>query len=80
MAREVYPCICKMMPVLTTGSHAYEFTQVVSREWSGSDTHGRQFGSKIRAVHERARREIHVGAMHKGDTFNDVGSERRRGH
>ena len=51
--------------MLTSGSHAYEYTQVYQRDWD-SEMHGRHFGTKIMAVHRRAIREIHVGAIVEG--------------
>lgn len=58
-----------MILVLTSGSHAYEFIQVASHECEDNE-HGRHFGTKIRAVHERASREIHVGAMDSSESYN----------
>ena len=60
------------------GSHAYEFTQVASHVWRPMDRHSRHFGTKIRAVHERAIREIHVGALHRGEIYHNIAYERRR--
>lgn len=49
--------------------HAYEITQVAEQNWQ-SDKHGAHFGTKVMAVHERARREIHVGAVHRLESYS----------
>lgn len=61
--------ISDVILVLKNGSHAYEITQVAEQNWQ-SDKHGAHFGTKVMAVHERARREIHVGAVHRLESYS----------
>ena len=69
----------KMM--LIPCSHAYEFITVSSREWRRDTVeHDRHFGTKIHAVHERARREIHVGSLNRGEGYQELPQEGGRPH
>lgn len=58
-----------MILVLTYDSHAYELTQVAEQN-RDSNMHSAHFGTKVMAVHARARREIHVGAVHRNESYN----------
>ena len=73
-------CLGKSCAILLLifGSHAYEGIRVARVHWDGRDRHDNHFGTKVHAVHERARREIHVGALDRGESYNQISYEARR--
>ena len=62
--------------VLISGSHAYERTQVASQNRE-MNHHGLHFGTKIMAVHARARSDLQIGAVDRGHHFDGYTWDRR---
>ena len=62
--------------VLISGSHAYERTQVASNNGE-MNHHGLHFGTKIMAVHARARSDLQIVAVDRGHHFDGYTWDRR---